>query len=94
MGPVDKLTRERIAAELKGLPQWSLEGNAIARTFKFKDFKEAMSFVDRVAALAEKAQHHPDILVRFNKVTLTLSTHDAGGVTAKDIEFARAAPAG
>lgn len=93
MGRVAKLSREKITAELRGLPGWALSGDAIERTFAFKDFVAAMNFVNRVAALAENAQHHPDILVRYSKVTLTLSTHDAGGVTAKDVDFARAVPA-
>ena len=61
------------------------------RTFSFENFVDAMSFVNRVADLAEDFQHHPDILIRYNKVTLTLSTHDAGGLTDKDFAFAREA---
>ena len=65
--------------------------DSIQRTFLFKDFVEAMKFVNVVAQEAERLQHHPDILVRWNKVTLTLSTHDAGGITEKDLSFATAA---
>jgi 4a-hydroxytetrahydrobiopterin dehydratase len=61
----------------------------IARTFEFKDFPAAMNFVNAVATLAEQAQHHPDIDVRWNKVTLALTTHDAGGLTEKDFALAR-----
>jgi 4a-hydroxytetrahydrobiopterin dehydratase len=70
------------------LPDWRKKGAAITRTFQFKDFKAAMKFVNAVARLAEKAQHHPDIDIRWNKVALTLSTHDAGGLTKKDFDLA------
>ena len=86
-----KLTDAEIAEALKQVPEWSELNGAIQRTFQFKDFVEAMKFVNHVADAAEKAQHHPDILVRWNKVTLTLSTHDAGGITQKDFELARKA---
>ena len=64
-------------------------GATIVRTFEFKDFPAAIKFVAAVAALAEQAWHHPDIDIRWNKVTLTLSTHDAGGLTEKDFALAR-----
>jgi len=83
----DELVEDRLAA----LPDWSLNGDAIQRTFKFPDFVAAVSFVNRVAELAEQQQHHPDILIRYNKVSLTLSTHDAGGLTDKDFTLAAAA---
>lgn len=73
-------------ARLKG---WKLTGNAIRKQFAFKDFKEAMFFVNTVAGLAERAGHHPDIAVTYNRVALTLSTHDAGGLTRKDFDLAR-----
>ena len=84
-----KMTEAEIAAALKQVPEWSELNGAIQRTYQFKDFVEAMKFVNHVADAAEKAQHHPDILVRWNKVTLTLSTHDAGGITQKDFDLAR-----
>ncbi|GMV24876.1 MAG: putative pterin-4-alpha-carbinolamine dehydratase [Phycisphaerae bacterium] len=84
-----KLTTKQIDAGLKDVPEWTSTGDAIQRTFQFSDFVAAMAFVNAVAASAEKAQHHPDILVRYNKVTLTLSTHDAGGLTRKDFDLAR-----
>ena len=62
----------------------------ISRTFQFEDFPAAMKFVDAVAEIAEAAWHHPDIDIRWNKVTLALTTHDAGGLTRKDFELARA----
>jgi 4a-hydroxytetrahydrobiopterin dehydratase len=77
-----------IASALAKQPEWSETGEAIQRTYQFKDFVEAMRFVNRVAEAAEAAQHHPDILIRWNKVTLTLSTHDASGITEKDFALA------
>lgn len=62
---------------------------AIIKEYTFKDFKQAVDFVNRVAELAEAADHHPDILIRYNKVRLTLSTHSAGEVTSKDFELAQ-----
>jgi 4a-hydroxytetrahydrobiopterin dehydratase len=85
----EKLTQESIEAKLAEAPEWSSSGGALQRTLKFDNFVDAMAFVNRVADLAEEAQHHPDILVRYSKVTLTLSTHDAGGITQKDFDLAR-----
>ena len=86
-----KMTEAQIAGALGQAPEWSELNGAIQRTFQFKDFAEAMKFVNHVADAAEKAQHHPDILIRWNKVTLTLSTHDAGGITEKDFDLAKKA---
>lgn len=83
-----RMPQDKIEARLKTLPDWSLANEALQRTFAFEDFAGAMRFVDRIAGLAEKANHHPDILIRFKKVTLSLTTHDAGGVSIKDFEFA------
>jgi 4a-hydroxytetrahydrobiopterin dehydratase len=77
-----------VLAALKGVPEWTETGGQIHRTYQFKDFVESMKFVNSAATLAEAVQHHPDILIRWNKVTLTLSTHDAGGITEKDFTFA------
>ncbi|MBL8763051.1 MAG: 4a-hydroxytetrahydrobiopterin dehydratase [Phycisphaerae bacterium] len=85
---MQKMTESQIGAALAKLPEWSETGEAIQRTYQFKGFVEAMAFVNRVADAAEKANHHPDILIRWNKVTLTLSTHDAGGITKKDFDLA------
>jgi len=71
------------------VPDWKKRGAAIARTFVFKDFVAAIRFVNQVAKLAEKAGHHPDIDLRWNMVTLTLSTHDDGGLTDKDFALAK-----
>ena len=84
-----RLAEPELAAALEGAPNWAEVGGSIQRTVSFKDFKESMSFVVHVATEAERVQHHPDILIRYNKVTLTLSTHDAGGLTEKDFGLAR-----
>lgn len=69
-------------------PGWARDGDAIVRTFEFGDFVEAMAFVTRVALVAEKDFHHPDIDIRWNQVALRLSTHSEGGLTEKDLELA------
>ena len=79
----------RFANELATVPQWQYQGRVISRTYTFKDFLTAMSFVNGIAHIAEEAQHHPDVDIRWNKVTLALTTHDAGGLTAKDFALAR-----
>jgi 4a-hydroxytetrahydrobiopterin dehydratase len=86
-----RLTAESLDAALRDVPEWALVGEAIQRTYTFKDFVTAMQFVGRVAQHAEQAAHHPDIMIRYAKVTLTLSTHDSGGITAKDFASAKAA---
>ena len=83
------LTSEQITKELQTLKDWSLVGKEIRKTYEFKDFVHAMGFVNSVALFAEKANHHPDIDIRWNKVTLTLSTHSAGGLTEKDFSLAK-----
>ena len=84
-----KMAEAQILLALMSLPDWKRNGDVIARTFAFKDFPAAMEFTNAVASLAEQAQHHPDIDVRWNKVTLALSTHDAGGLTQKDFALAQ-----
>lgn len=84
-----KLDAVEIKPALAAVPEWKLSGNAIARTCQFKDFPGAILFVNAVAELAEEAGHHPDIDIRWNRVTLTLTTHDAGGLTEKDFDLAR-----
>ncbi len=86
---MELLTDDQITAELSESPGWSLEGGEITCTVQRQDFMDAMFFVGAVAYLAEEANHHPDILIRWNKVTLTLSTHSAGGLTAADFSMAR-----
>jgi 4a-hydroxytetrahydrobiopterin dehydratase len=84
-----KLKAAQIKSALATVPEWSRRGAAISRTFQFKDFPAAVKFVNAAAKLAEQAWHHPDIDIRWNKVTLTLTTHDAGGLTEKDFTLAR-----
>jgi 4a-hydroxytetrahydrobiopterin dehydratase len=84
-----KLDEARIVLSLSALPQWQRRGQHIARTYAFADFVAAMKFVNAVADLAEQAQHHPDLDIRWNRVTLTLTTHDAGGLTQLDFDLAR-----
>jgi 4a-hydroxytetrahydrobiopterin dehydratase len=82
------LSDDEIAARLEG-GDWRREGNAIVRDWRFKDFGEAISFVNRVADVAESANHHPDILLHgWNHVRLTLSTHSEGGITGADLKVA------
>ena len=84
-----RLTDDAVAHELAGTPGWQCDGDAIARTWRVADFKAAMIFVNGVAALAEKANHHPDITIHYNEVTLRLWSHDAGGLTRRDFDLAR-----
>ena len=69
---------------------WTIQNETLERVFEFRDFVEAMGFVTSVAILAEKAFHHPDIDIRWNKVAITLTTHDEGGLTKKDTTLATA----
>jgi 4a-hydroxytetrahydrobiopterin dehydratase len=85
------LSRAEIDERMKTLRGWTLEGNAIRKQYTFAGFPEAIAFVDRLAPEAEKADHHPDILINYKRVTLTYSTHSEGGLTEKD--FAGAATA-
>ena len=87
---MDKLSSSQIEAALPSVREWKKQGTAITRTFQFEDFPAAMTFVNGVAEVAEKEWHHPDIDIRWNKVTLTLSTHDAGGLSERDIRLAHA----
>lgn len=85
----DVLEEESLEEALKKLPEWEHVKGAIERTFEFENFAEAMEFVNTVAEVAEEADHHPDIDIRWNKVRLALVTHSAGGITAADIEMAQ-----
>ena len=89
---VEKLDVAGRAALARDLPGWAMvEGrDAIARTFRFKDFSEAWGFMSRVALLAEKQDHHPEWFNVWNRVEITLSTHDAGGLSARDVALAKA----
>ncbi|HEY0969617.1 MAG TPA: 4a-hydroxytetrahydrobiopterin dehydratase [Gemmatimonadales bacterium] len=83
------LPADALNAVLDDLPHWEVEGDAITRTFTFHDFEGAIAFVNRVARVAERMNHHPDMDIRYNRVVCTLSTHDAGGVTELDVRLAR-----
>ena len=78
-----------IRAALEELPGWKQQGKAISKTFDLKGFKAAMAFAGTVGELAERADHHPDILIQYHKVTLTLSSHDKEGITDRDLRLAR-----
>jgi 4a-hydroxytetrahydrobiopterin dehydratase len=82
------LDEKQIKAGLNNLRGWKWNDSEISKVYELKDFVHAMGFVNSVALLAEKANHHPDIDIRWNKVTLTLSTHSAGGLTEKDFSLA------
>ncbi|MGE5135447.1 MAG: 4a-hydroxytetrahydrobiopterin dehydratase [Gemmatimonadota bacterium] len=82
------LTDDEITAGLSSLPAWERAGDSITCTRELADFRASMLYAGAVAFLAEEAGHHPDILIQWNKVTLTLSTHSAGGLTAADIALA------
>jgi 4a-hydroxytetrahydrobiopterin dehydratase len=82
------LTAEEVRPLLRETPAWSVAGRSIERQWKFKDFREAMAFVNRVADLAEQEGHHPDIFVSYSTVRLTLSTHKIGGLSRNDFILA------
>jgi 4a-hydroxytetrahydrobiopterin dehydratase len=79
-----------LAAALARLSGWRRAGRAIEKTWRFADFRTALAFVNRVGELAERQQHHPDIAIHYSEVTLTLWSHDAGGVTTRDVKLAEA----
>ena len=83
-----KLNTESVRGWIKGRKGWSRRSNKLMKAFEFSSFRDSIVFVNRVATLADTHNHHPDIDVRVEKVTLTLSTHDAGGITEKDIKLA------
>jgi len=85
---MDLLSDEQVAERLASLTDWSRQGDSIAHVHALADFRAAMLYVGAVAYLAESANHHPDITIQWNKVTLTLSTHSAGGLTANDFALA------
>ena len=82
------LSKTEIDTKLEALPGWTTDGTEISRTFEFDDFATAVDFVARLVEPAESAQHHPDLTISYNKVTVSLSTHDAGGLTEKDFTLA------
>ena len=88
--PIPRLTDAEVTALLAECPGWTLRGDglAIEREFKFKDFNEAFGFMTRVALYADKADHHPEWFNVYNTVRITLTTHDAGGLSARDAAMA------
>jgi 4a-hydroxytetrahydrobiopterin dehydratase len=83
------LDQDAIARRLTEVPGWQRDGDAIVKRATLGDFKEAMAYVNQIAEIAEAQNHHPDITIQWNKVTLSLSTHSAGGLTANDFDLAR-----
>jgi 4a-hydroxytetrahydrobiopterin dehydratase len=82
------LSESEIQSSLSRLSGWSLKGDAIQTTLTFKDFVETIEFVNRLVEPAEAAGHHPDLAISYNKLTISLTSHDAGGLTDKDFEMA------
>jgi 4a-hydroxytetrahydrobiopterin dehydratase len=87
---VSRLTPDEITAAMADVPGWTLNGDGIERSYKFKDFTQAFAFMARVALLAEKADHHPEWSNVYNRVEIRLTTHDAGGLSTRDFALARA----
>ena len=83
-----KLSDLEIQRALGGLAGWARRGDALSKTFIFERFADGIAFVDRVAKAADEMDHHPDIDIRYTKITMTLSTHDAGGITSSDLKLA------
>jgi 4a-hydroxytetrahydrobiopterin dehydratase len=83
------LDSKQIKLQLEAAPEWTKRAKTIGRTFKFEGFLDGIAFVDRIAPRAQKLNHHPDIDIRYNKVSLTLSSHDEGGITDLDFTLAK-----
>jgi 4a-hydroxytetrahydrobiopterin dehydratase len=88
MPPTTRLSDIDIQRELGRLPGWSRRGDALVKTYQFPTFRAGIDFVNRVARAADAADHHPDLDIRYTKIVCTLSTHSAGGITAKDLALA------
>jgi 4a-hydroxytetrahydrobiopterin dehydratase len=84
-----QLNAAAIEEQLKALPGWECKDNTIRKLYRFKEFLQGIRFIDRIAELAEAADHHPDIFVNYTRVTFTCTTHSEGGVTVKDLKLAR-----
>src|SRR5947209_1864514 len=84
-----KLSDDQVQKELTSLRGWARQGDALTKTFQFARFADGIAFVQRVATAADAADHHPDIDIRYTKIRIALSTHDAGGITAADVKLAR-----
>lgn len=84
----EKLNEESVAGWLKGRQGWKRKGDALTKEYSFDSFRNTIVFVNRVASLSDDLDHHPDIDIRYDKVRLTLSTHEVGGITEKDLDLA------
>lgn len=84
-----KLTESEISQQMQNLPGWTVKNQELVRTFEFKNFVESINFVNKLVEPAEKAGHHPDIEISYNKVTIKLTTHDLGGITQQDFDLAK-----
>jgi 4a-hydroxytetrahydrobiopterin dehydratase len=84
-----RLSEAEVSTQLQQLPGWTTDGQQLSRTYEFANFVESIAFVNRLVEPAEAAGHHPDIAISYNKVTVSLTTHDAGGLTTQDFELAR-----
>ncbi|MGF1481273.1 MAG: 4a-hydroxytetrahydrobiopterin dehydratase [Cyanophyceae cyanobacterium] len=87
--PPPKLGAAEIERQLQTLPNWTIANHQLRRTYQFQDFVEAMAFVNRLVEPAESAGHHPDITISYNRVAISLTTHDVGGITQKDFDLAQ-----
>ena len=87
-GQPSRLSQVDLQAGLQQLPEWRIDAGKLTRSFRFADFKGAIEFVNRLAAVAEEAAHHPDLHVGWGLVVVELTSHDAGGVTARDLDLA------
>ncbi|MCI3279780.1 4a-hydroxytetrahydrobiopterin dehydratase [Synechococcus sp. PCC 6717] len=85
----ERLSTAEIEAQLAALPGWSLVGDRLEQTFRFQDFLGSIAFVNRLVEPSEQAGHHPDICISWNRVTVSLTTHDAGGITQRDLDLAK-----
>lgn len=88
MEKIDKLSKEALSARLAQLPDWTLQNDKLSRKFSFADFIDAFGFMSRVALLAEKMNHHPEWSNVYNRVSVELTTHDAGGISERDFQLA------
>ena len=87
--PTSVLSSEQISERVRSMSGWQQQGKELVKTYRFKNFVEAVDFVNAITREAEAAGHHPDLLVRWGEVTVHLSSHDAGGVTDKDFKLAQ-----
>ena len=88
MVPVAKLSDDEVRAGLDGLPGWARDGDEIVKEYRLASFVAVIDFVTHIAALAEAADHHPDLDIRYNRLRVALTTHDSGGLTRRDLELA------